>query len=181
MKRIALSAVLLLAAGAAFAQPAVTRASIDYTPVSCIRLGEMAVLQMHIEGEGDLRAFFRRTGTQEWCSVEGDNDGALSRVTLPKFDVAEEIDYYFVVTRDREVVARSPQIYRAKVTDRCETSIAARHTIMLRMDCGQSGASTSLSTGKAISNSLVTSTPTYGSPDRPVPGREVAAATRGKQ
>ncbi|HEX9984130.1 MAG TPA: hypothetical protein VGF69_12760 [Thermoanaerobaculia bacterium] len=174
MKRIALSAVIFLAATAAFAQVPAVPASIDYKPVSCIRIGEMAVLQMNVEGEGDLRAFFRRTGTTEWCSVEGDNDGALSRVTLPKFDTADEIDYYFVLAREREVVARSPQIYQAKVTNNCDT-IFARHTIMLRMDCGQNGAASSLATGKSISNTLVTSTPTYGSPDRPVPGREVAA------
>jgi hypothetical protein len=101
MKRIALSAVILLAATAAFAQAPAVPASIDYKPVSCIRIGEMAVMQMTVEGEGDLRAFFRRTGTTTWCSVEGDNAGALSRVTLPKFDVADEIDYYFVLSRDR--------------------------------------------------------------------------------
>jgi len=112
---------------------------IDHSPVACLRGGEMPVLQVEVEDKGTLRAYFRRTNTTDWCSVEGTNLGKLSTVTLPKFDANDEIEYFFVVLNGKQIVAKSPQIYRVKATNNCETPFA-RHTLMLLMDCNENGA-----------------------------------------
>ncbi|MFZ2492364.1 MAG: hypothetical protein WA208_12860 [Thermoanaerobaculia bacterium] len=149
---------------------AVAQEPIAHTPVGCIRGGEMAVLQMRIAEEGNLRCYFRRTNTTDWCSVEGINEGPLSRVTMPKFDTGDEIEYFFVLLDGQRISARSSRIYRSRVSDQCTTTWA-RHTIMLRISCGSSDENmlipASLGAGYALNGSLVTSTPTYASPDRP--------------
>ena len=91
---------------------------------------------MKIEGEGELRAYFRRINTTDWCSVEGTNDGPLSRVVLPKFETGDEIEYFFVLLDGRRVVARSPRIYRARVTRRLRDR-RSRATSQLALSCGE--------------------------------------------
>ena len=112
--------------------------SIDFRPVTCIRGGELPVLQMNVTGKGELRAYFRRINTTDWCSVEGENDGPLSRVVLPKFDVGDEIEYFMVLLDGRRVVTRSPRIYRARVTSDCEAPWA-RHVTRISLNCGDDG------------------------------------------
>jgi hypothetical protein len=134
MKRTLFATLVLAAAVSATAQPG----RVDHSPVACLRGGEMPVLQVQVEDKGTLRAYFRRTNTSDWCSVEGTNLGKLSSVTLPKFDQNDEIEYFFIIADGKKVVAKSPQIYRVKAVDACETPFA-RHTLMLIMDCNQSG------------------------------------------
>src|ERR1044071_5826523 len=106
------AAAILLMAGAFAQNPEPEqRATIDYTPVTCLKAGELPLMQMNVEGKGELRGYFRRLNTTDWCSVEGTNDGPLSRVVLPKFDQGEDIEYFFVLIQGRRVVARSPHIY----------------------------------------------------------------------
>lgn len=126
------SGILLLAAGAAFAQPGDV---IDYNPVGCMKGGESAVLQMNVAGDGELRAYFRHVNSTEWCSVDGSNTGKLSTITMPKFEMGDEIEYFFVLLQGKKVVAKSPEIYRAKNTDGCE-SATARHLSSFTIDCG---------------------------------------------
>jgi len=133
-RTILAAAMLLTAAVAANAQPG----RIDHTPITCLRGGEMPVLQVQVEDKGTLRGYFRRTNTTDWCSVEGTNLGKISSVTLPKFDVNDEIEYFFVVLNGKRIIAKSQQIYRVKVTDTCEQPWA-RHTLMLIMDCNENG------------------------------------------
>lgn len=130
--------VLFLAAAVSIAlmASAETRSLINYKPVACFRGGELPVLQMQTESQGELRAYFRRINTTDWCSVEGVNDGPLSRIILPKFDNGDEIEYFIVLLDGRRVIARSPRIYRAKVTVECETSWA-RHIMQLSLSCGE--------------------------------------------
>jgi len=135
MNRPFLAAAVLLLAATANAQPG----RVDHMPVLCLRGGEMPVLQVQVEDKGTLRAYFRRTNTTDWCSVEGNNIGKLSSVTLPKFDQGDEIEYFFVVVDGKRIVAKSSQIYRVKATNTCETPWA-RHTLMLIMDCTDNGA-----------------------------------------
>jgi hypothetical protein len=171
MKARALFIALFLAAATAIvAQPA-KRNVIEYTPVTCIKEGELALLQMNIAAEGDLRAYFRRINTTDWCSVEGTNEGPLSRVVLPKFENGEEIEYFFVVLDGRRVVARSPRIYRARVSEQCEAPFA-RHVTRLAMACGEDaqGIPAMYGAGYALGDELIVRRPPYGSPDRPVPG-----------
>src|SRR6185436_13370407 len=156
--------ILIIAAAlalAAFAANAQQKSVIDYKPVSCFRGGELPVLQMQVEGKGELRAYFRRINTTDWCSVEGINDGPLSRIVLPKFDSGDEIEYFIVLIDGRRVVARSPRIYRVRVTDDCENPFA-RHIIKISMSCGDdgSGIPSSLGAGYALTRRIGTEQPT---------------------
>ena len=131
--------------------------TIGYSPVSCVRSGEMPVLQVSLNQPGVLRAFFRRVNTTDWCSVEGKNEGPLSSVTLPKFDTNDEIEYYFLVLDGKRVAAKSPQIYRVKVSNSCETPFA-RHILMLTMDCSNKGPGSmpsSMGAGVALQSKVV--------------------------
>jgi hypothetical protein len=144
---------ILVVAVAAIAQEGGT---INYTPVSCIRGGEMPVLQVSLDRKGIIRGYFRRVNTTDWCSVEGKNEGPLSTVTLPKFDTNDEIEYYFLLIEGKQVVAKSPQIYRVRVTSNCETPFA-RHVLMITMDCSNKGPGSmpaSTGAGLAIKSNL---------------------------
>lgn len=165
LRSLTTAAVLLLAT-AGGAAPAV---SMQYTPVSCIKAGELPLLQLNIEGEGELRSYFRRINSTDWCSVEGLNDGPLSRVVLPKFSPGDEIEYFFVLIDGRRVVARSQRIYRVKVTNECETAWA-RHVLRFSLSCGDDpgGIPSSVGAGFAVDEELIDGEPPFGSPDRPV-------------
>lgn len=165
MKRLLPLLAIIVCSSAAFAAE-----TIAFKPVSCIRAGEMAVLQMRVSEKGDLRGYFRRTNTTDWCSVEGINDGPLSRVTMPKFDRGEEIEYFFVLLDGKRITARSSRIYRSRVDDECTTTWA-RHTIMIRVSCGPDDQEplipASLAAGYQLNGSMITSVPPYASPDKP--------------
>ena len=160
--------VLGIVALAAIAAQAQTKSVIDYKPVSCMRGGELPVLQMNIEGKGELRAYFRRINTTDWCSVEGVNDGPLSRIVLPKFDSGDEIEYFIVLIDGRRVVARSPRIYRSRITADCETAWA-RHIIKISLSCGEdeTGIPSALGAGYSFKKQVVTEVPPFSTPDRP--------------
>jgi hypothetical protein len=136
MKKVLILGVALFSF--ALAASAQDDGTIGYSPVSCVRGGEMPVLQVNVSEKGVLRSFFRRVNTTDWCSVEGKNEGPLSSVTLPKFETNDEIEYYFLLIDGKRVVAKSPQIYRVKVTNACETPFA-RHILMITMDCSNKG------------------------------------------
>ena len=169
MKARALIVVAAALLVASFAGAAEKAPSLQFTPVTCIKGGELPLLQIQVEGEGELRGYFRRTNTTDWCSVEGDNIGPLSRIVLPKFEDGDEIEYFFVLLNGRRVSARSPRIYRARVSPECQAA-SARHIIRLSMSCGEEvqAVPTSLGAGYAMNDELVEGDPEYGSPDRPV-------------
>lgn len=158
--RAILSLTAVLATGSAFAAP-----SMEYTPVSCVKAGELPLMQIAIEGEGQLRGFFRRANSTDWCSVDGVNEGAMSRVVLPKFEAGDEIEYFFVLTEGRRVLARSPRIYRVRVGETCEIPFA-RHNLPLSLSCGDDVQAIPSAMGAAYSMSSVEPTPI--SPDAPV-------------
>ena len=162
------SILVLLVALAAVSAAAQTKSVIDYKPVSCMRGGELPVLQMNVEGKGELRAYFRRINTTDWCSVEGVNDGPLSRIVLPKFDTGDEIEYFIVLIDGRRVVARSPRIYRAKITGDCE-SAWARHILKIALSCGEdeTGIPSALGAGYSLSKRIIEDLPPFSTPDRP--------------
>jgi hypothetical protein len=155
---------LLTATAASAAGP-----SMQYSPVTCLKAGELPLLQVNVDGKGELRAYFRRINSTDWCSVEGVNDGPLSRVVLPKFETNDEIEYFFVLLDGRRVVARSPRIFRARVNTECQGAFA-RHIVNLSMSCGQDaqGIPSSLGAGYAVDSKLIEGDPPVGSPDRPV-------------
>jgi hypothetical protein len=166
-RRALMIASALLLAHVSGAAPKV---SMQYTPVSCIKAGELPLLQLTIEGEGELRSYFRRINSTDWCSVEGLNDGPLSRVVLPKFDNGDEIEYFFVLLQGRRVVARSPRIYRARISDECQMPFA-RHILKLSLSCGEEVQAIpgAMGAGYAIDDELIEGDPPTGSPDRPGP------------
>ena len=127
--------------------------------------GESSMLQLSVSGKGELRAYFRHINSTEWCSVEGQNEGKLSTVVMPKFESGDEIEYFFVLLDGKRVVAKSPEIYRAKNTSGCETNIA-RHSTSFTIDCGQSVAGIPASNAAAHALGFGTS-PTNPSPERP--------------
>lgn len=159
---IALAAVAALSAGAQPQKPV-----LNFSPVNCLKSGELALLQLDIHGKGEPRAYFRQVNTTDWCSVEGTNEGPLSRVVLPKFEHGDEIEYFFVVLNGRQVMARSPRLYRSSVSNTCESAFA-RHVVRITMNCGdQNEIPSSIGAGLALSESLVEGEGPYGSPDRP--------------
>jgi hypothetical protein len=166
-RRALMLASTLLLASVSGAAPNI---SMEYTPVSCIKAGELPLLQLKIEGEGELRSYFRRINSTDWCSVEGLNDGPLSRVVLPKFENGDEIEYFFVLLQGRRVVARSPRIYRSRVSEDCQMPFA-RHILKLSLSCGQEEQAIpgALGAGYAVEDKLIEGNPPTGSPDRPGP------------
>ncbi|HEX7191281.1 MAG TPA: hypothetical protein VF381_06885 [Thermoanaerobaculia bacterium] len=164
MKRTAtlLAALSLVVAGAAFAQPGDV---LDYTPVECMPGGQSAMLQLNVTQKGELRAYFRHVNSTEWCSVVGNNAGRLSTVVMPKFQVGDEIEYFFVLLDGKRVIAKSPEIYRVKNTSGCDAYIA-RHSTTFSIDCGQSIAG--MPASNAAAHALGYGTPpTNPSPERP--------------
>lgn len=164
VRALTVAAVLLLATVDGVAQ----NVSMDFTPVSCIRAGELPLMQLNIEGKGELRSYFRRINSTDWCSVEGTNDGPLSRVVLPKFEKGDEIEYFFVLLQGRRVVSRSPRIYRANVSDDCQLPFA-RHVLSLALSCGNEVQAVpgALGAGYAVDQQIILADPPTGSPDSP--------------
>jgi len=141
---------------------------IEHAPLGCIRGGELPLLQVKTAAKGELRGYFRRINTTDWCSVEGTNEGPLSRVVLPKFENGDEIEYFFVLIDGVRVVARSPRIYRTRVTADCQTA-SARHLIRLTMNCGDDAQAipSSLGAGYLLGDDIVRRNPPQRSPDTP--------------
>ena len=141
---------------------------IDHSPMGCIRGGELPLLQVKTTGKGELRGYFRRINTTDWCSVEGTNDGPLSRVVLPKFENGDEIEYFFVLLDGNRVVGRSARIYRTRVTAECQ-SASARHLIRLTMNCGDDAQAipSSIGAGLLLGDEIVRGIPPTISPDEP--------------
>jgi hypothetical protein len=166
MKIRALAAAAL--AIAALSLSAEVKNGINHTPMSCVRAGELPLLQADVRGKGELRGYFRRINTSDWCSVEGTNDGPLSRVVLPKFENGDEVEYFFVLIDGVRVVARSPRIYRVRVNDDCETTFA-RHIIRMTMNCGEDAQAvpSSLGAGYLVGDQFVDGDPPVVSPDQP--------------
>ena len=162
MKRLLFAAVALLAAAPLFAQ---RQGTIDYKPGSCIVGDEMPVFRVETHDEGTLRAYFRRVNTTDWCSVNGENRQAYSTVTLPKFVPGDEIEYYFIVLKGDEVVAKSPRIYRVKATDHCD-AMFNRHALVLTLECLQP-AQNPLASSLAAAYATQITKPAPASPERP--------------
>src|SRR5437763_1882567 len=131
-KALLRAVAMLLPQTAVFAQGN----AIDHNPTGCIRAGEAPLMQVSVEPKGELRAYFRRVNTTDWCSVEGKNLGPLSQVVMPKFEVGDEIEYFFIVLNGKKVVAKSPRVYRAKATEGCEGNVA-RHMLDVAIDCSR--------------------------------------------
>ena len=55
-------------------------------------------------------------------------------VVLPRFDDGTEVEYYFVVLQNRQVIAKSPVIYKTRTTQTCQTTFE-RHSVNLLMEC----------------------------------------------
>lgn len=149
--RMLLAAVLTAAALTAGAQT--QKPVLSFTPISCIKSGELGLLQLDVKGAGELRAYFRKVNTTDWCSVEGTNEGPLSRVVLPKFENGDEIEYFFVLLEGRQVMARSPRMYRSSVSNTCENPFA-RHVLKIAMHCGAEQNAIPSSIGAGYSMSL---------------------------
>lgn len=169
MKSRLFAAVAVALACVALSASAQVRNGIDHNPVSCVRAGELPLLQVQTTGDGELRGYFRRINTTDWCSVEGTNEGPLSRVVLPKFENGDEIEYFFVLIDGVRVVGRSPRIYRTRVTAECE-SPSARHLIRLTMNCGDDAQAipSSLGAGYLLGDKIIRGNPPTISPDEPV-------------
>ena len=165
--------LMILVAGSAIAAQAQMQAVIDYNPPNCIKAGEMPDFQLVLPAgqPGTLRAYFRRIGTTDWCSVDGKNFAELSSVVLPKFNEGEEIEYFFVIVEKSVVIAKSPRIYRAKAAANCGT-LYARHAIVLAIDCAgpdDTPIAAAMGAGYNVKGTVRKEQLPYGSSDRPQP------------
>jgi hypothetical protein len=170
-----LFSAFVLAAGAAYAQQLTPQPSIEYTPGTCVMGGEMPVFNVAVNHDGLLRAFFRRVGSTDWCSVDGTNNRKLSTVTLPKFDTGDEFEYYFVLIDNKRIIAKSPQIYHTRAEAICDAPFT-RHATLVTMQCLGPG-SNGMATSSAAGYTIQTNTTPPVSPDRP----SQAATTASKQ
>ena len=162
MKRFVIAAAALLACTAAFAQK---QGTIDFTPEECIVADEMPLFRVATHDEGTLRAYFRRVNTTDWCFVDGINHNAYSTITLPKVLPNAEIEYYFIVLKGDEVVAKSPKIYRSRATEHCDSPYN-RHALVMTLEClppSQNPMASSL----AAAYSAVTKHPGPITPEKP--------------
>lgn len=166
MKSRVFAAALLVVA--AVTTSAEVKNAVEHTPTACVRAGELPLMQVRATGKGELRGYFRRINTTDWCSVEGTNEGPLSRVVLPKFEAGDEIEYFFVLIDGVRVVGRSPRIYRVRITADCEVAWA-RHIIRLTMNCGDEAQAipSSLGAGYLVGDKLTKGEPPTTSLDRP--------------
>jgi hypothetical protein len=163
--RIFICAALLLVAANATPQQ---QGTIEYTPQQCILGGELPMLMVSTVDDGLLRAYFRRLGTVDWCSVDGKNLGKASNVILPRFEIGTDIEYYFVILKGKEVIAKSPQIYRTRAMEKCDAPFA-RHAINLTMEClppGQNPVATAMNAGYHTTSTTEDKTPRQ-SPEKP--------------
>ncbi len=172
-----LFAVLVLAAAAAYTQQPrpmpQAPPSVEHTPITCVMGGEMPVFNVAVNREGVLRAFFRRVGNTDWCSVDGTNLLKLSTVTLPKFETGDEFEYYFVLIDGKRIIAKSPQIYRTKAEANCDAPFT-RHAILMTMQCLPPGANP-LASAAGAGFALTSSPPLVQSPEKP---SQASTATR---
>ncbi|HEX6098021.1 MAG TPA: hypothetical protein VF432_16965 [Thermoanaerobaculia bacterium] len=166
MKSRLIAAVVL--ACAALTASAQLKTGVDHAPPACFRAGELPLLQVSTSGKGELRGYFRRINTTDWCSVEGTNEGPLSRVVLPRFEAGDEVEYFFILIDGVRIVGRSPRIYRSRVSTDCQ-SASARHLIRLTMNCGDDAQAIPSSLGAGLLMGDITpGNPPQISPDRPV-------------
>jgi hypothetical protein len=133
MTRYLFAAAALFACATAFAADP-RSGSIDYKPQSCIVGDEMPLFRVETHDDGLLRAYFRRVNTTDWCYVNGENRNSYSTITLPKILPGDEIEYYFIVLKGDEVVAKSPKIYRTQATEHCDATYN-RHALVLTLEC----------------------------------------------
>ena len=145
--RILLSIAILLCSAATVS--AQQQGTIIHTPEGCVLGGELPMMMVTTADDGLLRAYFRRLGTIDWCSVDGHNLGKASNVIFPRFSIGTDLEYYFVVLKGKQVVAKSPVIYRTRAMQHCDAPFA-RHAINLVMEClppGQNSIATALNSG----------------------------------
>ena len=98
-------------------------------------------------------------------AVDGDNRNSYSTVTLPKFVTGDEIEYYFIVLKGDEVVAKSPKIYRARATEHCDAPYN-RHALILTLECLPPSQNPMASSLAAAYATQITS-PVPASPEKP--------------
>ena len=145
-----------------------TKSAVEHSQPACIKAGELPLFQVKVQGEGELRGYFRRVNSTDWCSVIGTNEGALSRVVLPKFENGDEIEYFFVLSDGGDIRGRSPRIYRVRVNAQCDLPWA-RHIAPLSVSCGDDAQAipNALSAGYLVGEELISKDPPQVSPDRP--------------
>ena len=168
MHRNVIFAALILAA-AAVSAPAQLQPQIDFTPVSCFQAGEMPILIVGVDRPGTLRAFFRHVGTTDWCSVDGENRGKVSSILLPAFSNGDDLEYYFVLLQGKQVVAKSPRLYRSAVNNGCDTAFS-RHPLQVVMEClprGQNPVAQSIGAGLTMNATPDNTRPREASPKCP--------------
>jgi hypothetical protein len=157
----AIAVALLLSSGSAvYAQSA----RIDHTPLPCLRGGRVYALAASTPAAGELRLFYRKSNTT-WCSVVGTNRRDTSFVPLPKLADGDELEYFFVLVEKNRVIARSPEIYHVRVSDRCD-SLPLRNMETPPSECTEQ--TNMIGAANAAAYALpVTGEPQPGSPDQP--------------
>ena len=128
-----LAAVLLMPSVLFGQQP-----DIEHTFPSCIPANENAYLTATIRSEGTPRLYFRKRGTTDWCSVDGNKTKDITTFVLPRFQEEVDIEYYMATIGDGRITGRSPHLYRVASTKSCRTSFA-RHVGLVVRTCAGGG------------------------------------------
>lgn len=140
--------------------------AVDHMPPECIRAGQMPVLQAVTNQPGEVRVYFRMVGASDWCYVVANNSlGNYTNAVLPRFENGVEIEYFFVLLKGAQIIARSPQVFHVRASERCD-GITARNSLTLAMECSPNSANSipaSLGAGYAVRNAAVID----GSPSAP--------------
>lgn len=153
-------ALLLVSGSTVYAQSS----RIDHAPLPCLRGGRAYALSVATPAAGELRLFFRKSNST-WCSVVGTNRRDTSFVALPTLKDGDELEYFFVLVEKNRVIARSPEMYRVRVSDRCD-SMPLRSIDTPPSECSEQ--TNILGAANAAAYALpVTGEPQPGSPDQP--------------
>ncbi len=115
------------------------KSTITHERLGCLRTAEFPFLQATVSSEGTPRAYYRRRGAADWCSVDGVRVRNDATFVLPQFPAEGELEYYFVTIKDDLVTGRSDVIYRTKLMEACGTS-PARHNAFVITNCAGSAA-----------------------------------------
>lgn len=115
-KSLLFVAVALSLAAPLFAQP---QGVVDHIEVGCLAPDRNTIITARITTPGTPRAFYRRAGTEDWCSVDGVRMRNVATMALPPFEHGVDVEYFIITIEDNVVTGRTPSMYRVGVRRNC--------------------------------------------------------------
>lgn len=116
MRKSLMVVVLLSLAAPLFAQQ---QGVVDHTEVGCLTPDRNTIVTARVTTVGMPRAFYRRAGTEDWCSVDGVRMRNVATMALPSFQHGVEVEYFIITIDNNVVTGRTPSMYRVPVRRDC--------------------------------------------------------------